>query len=38
LDEAHAIAKEIIDNGIGVNKNEDLKMSAEVLRELGNEV
>lgn len=38
LEEAQAIAKEIIDQGIGVNKNEDLKMSAETLRSLGNEV
>lgn len=38
LDEAQSIAKEIIEKGIGVNKNEDLKMSAEVLRSLGNEV
>ncbi|BBP47034.1 S-ribosylhomocysteine lyase [Thiosulfatimonas sediminis] len=38
LDEAHAIAQEIIEKGIGINKNEDLKMSDEVLRALGNEV
>ncbi|WP_130538243.1 S-ribosylhomocysteine lyase [Thiomicrorhabdus indica] len=38
LEEAQDIAKEIIENGIGVNKNEDLKMSAETLRSLGNEV
>lgn len=38
LEEAQDIAKDIIENGIGVNKNEDLKMSAETLRSLGNEV
>ncbi len=38
LEEAQDIAKDIIDQGIGVNKNEDLKMSAETLRSLGNEV
>lgn len=38
LDEAQSIAKEIIDKGIGVNKNDDLKMSDDVLRKLGNEV
>lgn len=38
LDEAKAIAQEILEKGIGVNKNQDLKMSAEALRKLGNEV
>ncbi len=38
LDDAQTIAQKILDAGIGVNKNEDLKMSAEVLRSLGNEV
>ena len=38
LDEAHAIAQEILDKGIGINKNEDLAMSAETLRALGNDV
>jgi S-ribosylhomocysteine lyase len=38
LEDAQEIAKKIIDSGIGINKNEDLKMSAEVLRSLGNEV
>ena len=38
LDEAKEIAQMIIDNGIGVNKNEDLKMDDETLRSLGNNV
>lgn len=38
LEEAKAIAQEILDKGIGVNKNEDLKMSPETLRSLGNHV
>jgi len=38
LEEAQDIAKEILEKGIGVNKNEDLKMSEETLRSLGNEV
>lgn len=38
LEEAKEIAQMIIDNGIGVNKNEDLKMDAETLRSLGNNV
>lgn len=38
LDEAKAIAQNIIDHGIGVNKNEDLAMDAETLRQLGNDV
>ena len=38
LEEAKEIAEGIISHGIGVNKNEDLKMSDETLRQLGNEV
>jgi len=38
LEEAKEIATNIIEAGISVNKNEDLKMSDDVLRELGNEV
>ncbi|KUJ74033.1 S-ribosylhomocysteinase [Thiomicrospira sp. XS5] len=38
LDEAKAIAQNIIDHGIGVNKNDDLAMDADTLRKLGNEV
>lgn len=38
LEEAQAIARDIIEHGIGVNKNEDLKMTEEALKALGNEV
>ncbi|MBN2646760.1 MAG: S-ribosylhomocysteine lyase [Thiotrichales bacterium] len=38
LEEAQAIAQEILDKGIGVNKNEALKMSDDLLRQLGNKV
>lgn len=38
LDEAKAIAQAIIDQTIGVMKNEDLLLSADKLRELGNAV
>lgn len=38
LEEAKEIAQGIIDHGIGVNKNDDLKMDADTLRKLGNEV
>ena len=38
LEEAKEIAQDIISKGIGVNKNADLKMDAETLRKLGNEV
>jgi S-ribosylhomocysteine lyase len=38
LDEAKAIAQNIIDHGIGVNKNDELAMDADTLRKLGNEV
>jgi len=38
LDEAKAIAQTIIDQNIGVMKNEDLLLSADKLRELGNAV
>lgn len=38
LEEAKEIAQMIIDNGIGVNKNEELKMDDETLRSLGNNV
>ncbi|NOG31463.1 S-ribosylhomocysteine lyase [Vreelandella aquamarina] len=36
LDEAQQIAQSIIDHGIGVNHNEDLAMSPEQLKALGN--
>ncbi len=36
LDEAKAIAKEIIDSGIGINKNADIALSPETLKSLGN--
>lgn len=36
LDEAQQIAQSIIDHGIGVNRNEDLAMSPEQLKALGN--
>lgn len=38
LDEAKAIAQSILDHGVGVNKNDDLKMDEATLRKLGNEV
>ncbi len=36
LDEAKAIAKEIIDSGIGINKNNDIALSSNTLKSLGN--
>ncbi|MBO1923367.1 MULTISPECIES: S-ribosylhomocysteine lyase [Thiomicrorhabdus] len=38
LEEAKEIAQDILEHGIGVNKNEELKMDEETLRKLGNEV
>ena len=38
LEEAKEIAQEIIDSGIGVNKNQELALSKETLKSLGNEV
>ncbi len=38
LEEAKAIAQEIIDSGIGVNKNDDIALSEATLKSLGNEV
>lgn len=38
LEEAKTIAKNIIDSGITVNKNQDIALSKEILRDLGNEV
>jgi S-ribosylhomocysteine lyase len=38
LDEAQSIARHIIDQGIGVNKNADLAMDPETLKQLGNPV
>lgn len=38
LEDAKAIAQEIIDNGVGVNKNADIALSTEQLESLGNEV
>ncbi|MGY4877357.1 S-ribosylhomocysteine lyase [Vreelandella aquamarina] len=37
LEEAQQIAQNIIDHGIGVNRNEDLAMSPEQLKSLGND-
>ena len=38
LEEAKEIAQEIIDHGIGVNKNADIALSEDTLKSLGNEV
>jgi len=38
LEEAKSIAKNIIDHGIGVNKNENIALDKETLKALGNEV
>lgn len=38
LEEAKEIAQDIIDHGIGVNKNDDIALSEETLKSLGNEV
>ena len=38
LEEAKEIAQNIIDHGIGVNKNADIALSEETLKSLGNEV
>jgi S-ribosylhomocysteine lyase len=38
LEEAKAIAQDIIDHGIGVTKNDDIALSEETLKSLGNEV
>lgn len=38
LEEAKSIAQEIIDKGIGVNKNEDILLDETTLKSLGNEV
>lgn len=38
LEEAKAIAQDIIDHGIGVNKNDDIALSEATLKSLGNEV
>ncbi|MDX1795382.1 MAG: S-ribosylhomocysteine lyase [Hydrogenovibrio sp.] len=38
LDEAKAIAQMVIDHGIGVNKNEDIALSEDTLKTLGNEL
>ncbi len=38
LEEAKEIAQAILDHGVGVNKNDDLKMDEATLRKLGNEV
>jgi len=38
LEEAKEIAQEIIDHGIGVNKNDTIALSADTLKDLGNEV
>lgn len=37
LDEAKSIAQSIIDQGVGVNKNDDIALSAEKLKALGND-
>jgi len=36
LDEAKAIAKKIIDSGVGINKNSDIALSDQTLKSLGN--
>lgn len=38
LEETHAIAREVIDKGIGINKNADLKLSDKALIKLGNKI
>lgn len=38
LEEAQAIAKKIIDQGIGINKNADIALDEDTLKSLGNEV
>ncbi|MEA1987587.1 MAG: S-ribosylhomocysteine lyase [Pseudomonadota bacterium] len=38
LEDAKEIAQEIIDHGIGVNKNADIALSEDTLKSLGNEV
>lgn len=38
LEEAKEIAQEVIDHGIGVNQNADIALSADTLKQLGNEV
>ena len=38
LEEAKEIAKAILAQGVGVNKNDELKMDSETLRKLGNEM
>jgi len=38
LEDAKEIAQEIIDHGIGVNKNDDIALSEDTLKSLGNEV
>lgn len=38
LEEAKQIAQSIIDHGVGVNKNDDIALSEETLKSLGNEV
>jgi S-ribosylhomocysteine lyase len=38
LGEAKAIAQDIIDKGIGINKNDDIALSDETLKSLGNDV
>lgn len=38
LEEAKQIAQEIIDSGVGVTQNDDIALSDELLRKLGNEI
>jgi S-ribosylhomocysteine lyase len=38
LEDAHAMAKDVLAKGIGVNKNEDIKLDVEKLRALGNKL
>lgn len=38
LEEAKAIAQDIIDHGIGVNKNDEIALSEDTLKSLGNEL
>ncbi len=38
LEEARESAQMILDNGIGINKNEDIALSNETLKALGNQL
>jgi S-ribosylhomocysteine lyase len=38
LEEAKAIAQDILDQGVGINKNEEIALSEDTLKSLGNDV